>query len=195
MNRIIRIAILASGGGSNAHSIMTHFSNSELAQIVLVVTNKAGAGVLEKAAKYSVPTVVLGKGSSAERGLKEVLEGHRIDFVVLAGYLKIIPREVVALYNNKMVNIHPSLLPKFGGKGMYGMNVHRAVIEAGESESGMTIHWVNEKYDEGGIIFQGKVPVDHNETAESLQKKVLILEHKHYPEVIEKLLIEMKAGN
>lgn len=182
------IAIFATGGGSNAEAIIAHFKTSDKGQVGLIVTNSAKAGVIDRAEKHDIPFYILEKGELEAGEFAEVLEAMAIDFVVLAGFLKKIPADVLAAYPNKIVNIHPALLPKFGGKGMYGMNVHKAVVEAKETESGMTIHYVNENYDEGNIIEQHKVALTGNETPEEVASKVLALEHKFYAPCIASLL-------
>ena len=183
------IAIFASGGGSNAQKIIEHFIKKEIAQVSLIVTNKSNAGVLEKAAAFEIPTLLINREKfyKTEDILKE-LDTYSIDLVVLAGFLWLIPTYLVKAYKNRIVNIHPALLPDYGGKGMYGINVHRAVKEANESVSGMTIHFVNEHYDEGGIIFQATCHISPNDTPADIAKNVLALEHRYFPEVIEKIL-------
>ena len=157
----------------------------------MIVSNKEEAFILERAKKHSIPQLYLNKSDfqDSERILS-LLHDHKIDLIVLAGFLLLIPPYLVQHYPDKIINIHPALLPKFGGKGMYGMNVHRAVADAKEDKSGPTIHYVNEHYDEGNIIAQFKVALEKEDTAEEIAKKVLALEHKHYPEVIEKLLCQ-----
>ena len=183
------IAIFATGGGSNALKIMEHFEDSNLAQVSLIISNKAKAGVLEKAADRNVPTLILNREEFYKtEHILQKLDTYSIDFVVLAGFLWLVPTYLVKAYKNRIVNIHPALLPKFGGKGMYGMNVHRAVHAAQEKESGPTIHFVNEHYDEGGIIFQAKCSIQPTDSPEDIAKKVLALEHKYYPEVIQKVI-------
>lgn len=182
------IAIFASGGGSNAEVIIEHFNNSSKGNIALIVTNNANAGVIKRAENHEIPFYVLDKGELEANEFSEVLEAMDIDFIVLAGFLKKISSDIIAAYPNKIVNIHPALLPKFGGKGMYGKHVHQAVVAAKEKETGMTIHYVNENYDEGAIIEQHKVTLAENETADTVAKKVLALEHAFYAPCIERLL-------
>jgi phosphoribosylglycinamide formyltransferase-1 len=183
------IAIFASGGGSNAEEIITHFANSEKGQIALIVTNNPKAFVINRAEKHGIP-YYLHQNEDLENGnLEKILQDSAIDFIVLAGYLKKITPSLVALYPKKIVNIHPALLPKFGGKGMYGMNVHKAVVEAKERRSGITIHYVDENYDEGSIIEQHQCLLNtHNMTPESVQSDVLELEHRYFSKCIERLL-------
>lgn len=184
-----RIAIFASGSGSNAEKIMEHFKDSNHIEVALVVTNNPKAFVLERAAKFSVPNLILEKGwqKNAEQ-LCDNLRDKKIDLIVLAGFMQLIPKTLVENFPDKIVNIHPALLPKYGGKGMYGMNVHKAVKDAGEKESGITIHFVNEKYDEGQIVFQAKCALSKEDSPEDIQTKVQVLEHQHFAPVVEGLL-------
>tara|TARA_R110002072_G_scaffold294895_1_gene465448 strand:- start:39502 stop:40059 length:558 start_codon:yes stop_codon:yes gene_type:complete len=183
-----RLAILASGSGSNAEKIMAHFQNSEIAEIALVASNKAEAFVLERAKKFEVPTFTFSRKEMDAGVLLEKLQEENIDWVILAGFLLKIPVELTRAFPDRMVNIHPALLPKYGGKGMYGSFVHEAVKAAGDTETGITIHLVNENYDEGRIVFQASTPVTSEDTPDSIADKVHALEHKHFPEVIEGLL-------
>lgn len=183
------IAIFASGTGSNALKIMQYFQQHPTISVDLLVCNKPGAGVIHHAEKYGVPVLLIEK----ERFFRgdayiPVLHQHRISCIVLAGFLWKIPAALVTAYPNKMLNIHPALLPKFGGKGMYGEFVHRAVLEAGEQESGISIHLVNEHFDEGEVIFQATCPIDANETPHSLAQKIHQLEHAHFSRVIEQFI-------
>ena len=185
-----KIAILASGGGSNARKIIEHFRNSDAANIVLLAANKEDCGALTIAIESGINTAVITKENFRDSDtFRNKLIDLEIDLVVLAGFLWLIPSKIVASFKGKIVNIHPALLPKYGGKGMYGMNVHRAVKEAHETISGMTIHFVNENYDEGNIIFQDSVELDLMDTAEDIAAKVLKLEHDHYPVVIEQVIL------
>ncbi len=184
-----RIAIFASGTGSNARKIIEYFQGHEEIEVALVISNKAHAAVLSMAAAHSLSTLVIDRSSFYETDrLLEELRSFHIDLLVLAGFLWLIPSYLIDAYPAGIINIHPALLPKYGGKGMYGMNVHRAVKEAGESESGMTIHYVDPRYDEGKIIFQAKCSLSSEDTAEEIASKVLQLEHQHYAQVIEQLL-------
>jgi phosphoribosylglycinamide formyltransferase-1 len=184
-----RIVILASGGGSNAEKLMQHFNDSSYAEVVLVACNRKKAGVYAKAQACGIESMHLSRSDFYESDrFEQELRLRQIDLVVLAGFLWFIPESFIRAFDGKIVNIHPSLLPKFGGKGMFGQHVHEAVKAAGESQSGMTIHWVNEKYDEGGIIFQDKVDLDKSDSAEEIGKKVLQLEHKHFARVVDELL-------
>jgi formyltetrahydrofolate-dependent phosphoribosylglycinamide formyltransferase len=186
---VINIAIFASGAGSNAAQIIQHFSSSSTIKIALIVCNKPGAGVLNIAANAGIPSLLIEKEPffKGDNYLPE-LQKHAIDFIVLAGFLWKIPEALIEAYPKKIINIHPALLPKYGGKGMFGHHVHEAVIINKETESGITIHYVDELYDHGAVIFQAKCIVDKNETADSLAKKIHLLEHAHYPKVITELL-------
>lgn len=183
-----RLAILASGSGSNAEKIMEHFRKSEKAKIALVASNKPDAFVLERAKKFNVPTFTFSRKEMDAGVLLEKLKEENIEWVILAGFLLKIPVELTRVFSDRMVNIHPALLPKYGGKGMYGSFVHEAVKDAGDKETGITIHLVNENYDEGRIVFQASTPLTSEDTPDSIAEKVHALEHKHFPEVIEGLL-------
>lgn len=186
---MINVAIFASGSGTNAEKIIQHFQDNIQIQICLVLSNKADAGVHARAKKYGIKSLTYSRNDfNRSEVLLHTLKEHKIDFVVLAGFLLLIPEFLIQEYPNKIVNIHPALLPKFGGKGMYGSNVHKAVLAAKEKESGISIHLVNEHYDEGKIIFQSKFELAENETLESLEEKIHAEEYKHYPSVIEKTI-------
>lgn len=191
MNKVINIAIFASGSGSNAAVIIDHFNQVTEANITLVVSDNPNAHVLERAERAEIDSVIHSREDSNNGRILETLQQKQIDFIVLAGYLKKVGDDVLTAFPNRIVNIHPALLPKHGGKGMYGMNVHRAVVQAGDSESGPTIHYVNGQYDEGAIIEQFICKVEGSDTAEIVQQKVLKLEHEHYAPVIEQLLKEL----
>lgn len=182
------IAILASGGGSNADVIIKHFKNHPSIKVVLVVSNNAKAGVLAKADEQNIPCFIYKSLEDDGTLLLKTLRAYSVNFIVLAGYLKKIPEKVIYYFPDKIVNIHPSLLPKHGGKGMYGMNVHKAVVDAKDNETGMTIHFVNQHYDEGKIIEQHKVSLDGEESAEQVAAKVLKLEHTYFAPCIEKII-------
>ena len=185
----VHIAIFASGAGSNARKIIEYFENKGLRiKVSLIVCNVPGAGVLEIAEEKGIPSLMINKSEFAANGYVESLKNAGIDFLVLAGFLWKVPEVLVRAYPKAIINIHPALLPKYGGKGMYGARVHEAVIAAGEKESGITIHWVNEDYDEGAIIFQAKCSIDANDTPTSLANKIHALEHAHFATTIEKLL-------
>ena len=186
---IHKIAILVSGTGTNAINIIEYFEKNSVADITLVVSNKTDALAVEKAQNKGVRTIVFNNESFKKNGkVLDYLRSLSIDFIVLAGFLMKIPNDIIHAYPNKIVNLHPSLLPKYGGKGMYGKHVHRAVIDAQESESGISIHFVNEEYDEGAIIFQAKVSVEKGDSVEVLTKKIQQLEHHFFPRVIEQVI-------
>jgi formyltetrahydrofolate-dependent phosphoribosylglycinamide formyltransferase len=190
----VSIAIFASGAGSNAEMIIERMlqPNKKLPvhfSVDLIVCNKPGAGVLNIAAKHSIDTLVIDKERFFRGdGYTTELNARGIQFIVLAGFLWKVPVSLIQAYPHKIINIHPALLPKYGGKGMYGDKVHGAIIEAGEKESGITIHYVDELYDHGNIIFQATCVVDKNDTSETLAQKIHLLEHRHYPDVIEDLI-------
>ncbi len=185
----IRLAIFASGSGSNAENIIRYFSTQQSVEIALVLSNKQDAFVLERAKRLGVPSAVLTNKEFREGNpVLNLMREHRIDFIVLAGFLLLIPEVLVKQYPNRIVNIHPALLPKFGGKGMYGDFVHRAVVESGEKESGITIHLVNERYDEGCIVFQATCPVLVEDTPDDVAQKVHALEYEHFPRVISEVV-------
>ena len=184
-----KIAILVSGAGTNAINIIEYFEKNSVADVVLVISNKTDALAVEKAQNKGVKTVVFNNESFKKSGVVlDYLMSQSVDFIVLAGFLIKISNDIIHAYPNKIVNLHPSLLPKYGGKGMYGKRVHRAVIEAQESESGISIHFVNKEYDEGAIIFQAKVNVEKGDSIEVLTKKIQQLEHRFFPKVIEQVI-------
>ena len=183
------IAIFASGEGTNTQKIIDYFKGSDTIKIALVVSNKSSANVLNRAKDSGIATLIIDKSSFYESNeLIEKLKLANINLIILAGFVWMIPESLIKAFPDKIVNIHPALLPKFGGKGMYGMNVHKAVIEAKEKESGISIHYGNEQYDEGKIISQHRCIVSENETAETLAKKIHQLEYEYFPKAIEKLL-------
>jgi phosphoribosylglycinamide formyltransferase-1 len=183
------IAIFASGEGTNAQRIIDFFKYSEKVNVALVVSNKETANVLNRAKAASIETYLLNKTNFLENDSTiQFLKSKNIDLIVLAGFLWMIPQNLVKAFPNKIINIHPALLPKFGGKGMYGMNVHRAVIEAKEKQSGISIHFVNEHYDEGEIISQHTCAISENDSPESLAGKIHDLEYEFFPKAIEKVL-------
>jgi phosphoribosylglycinamide formyltransferase-1 len=186
-----RIAIFASGAGSNARVIIDYFRHIDSVQISLVVCNKPGAGVIEIAEKENIPVILLER-EKFFRGnhYLDELTRARITFIVLAGFLWKMPKELTSSYQGKIINIHPALLPSYGGKGMYGSFVHEAVINAKEKVSGISIHFVDEEYDHGNLIFQASCSIDEGETASSLARKIQELEHYHYPRVLEEVLRE-----
>lgn len=186
------IAVFASGSGTNAENIILFFQNSDLAKVELVITNNPFAGVIQKAMNNDVDCIInLFQSEQDIDKLIEMLFEYQIDFIVLAGFLKLIPQKIIDLFPNKILNIHPALLPLYGGKGMYGKFVHQKVIDNNEKESGISIHFVNKFYDEGQIIAQFKCEVDKNENADSLAEKIHVLEYKHYPQIIENIIKEI----
>ena len=185
----VHIALFASGSGSNAQKIIDRFRNNPLVKVVLVVCNNPKAGVLEIARKEQIPVLIIEKERflHGDAYLHELIE-KRTDLIVLAGFLWKIPPTMINAYRDHIINIHPALLPKYGGQGMYGQRVHQAVIDNKEKESGITIHYVDEVYDNGKIIFRASCAVRENDTAVSLSQRVQALEHEHYPRVIETLI-------
>ena len=183
-----KIVIFASGSGSNAEKIMQYFEKHPKAAVAAVLSNKSDAGVLSIAKNYNVPTLVFSREELNDSHVLEYLHGIRPDLIVLAGFLWKFPKSIIEEYPGKIVNIHPALLPAYGGKGMYGLNVHRAVVEDRATETGITIHYINEFYDEGATIFQDTVVLSGNETPEEVAAKVLKLEHTHFAQVIDRIL-------
>lgn len=184
-----KLAIFASGNGTNAERIAEYFARNKEVEISLVLTNKKNAGVIERAKRLGIEVTVFDRHTFYETdNIISLLKKHNIDLVVLAGFLWLVPENILHEYQNRIVNIHPALLPKYGGKGMFGHHVHEAVIASGDKVSGITIHFVNEKYDDGQIIFQQEVEVRSDDTPDSLAQKIHKLEYRYYPEVIEKLL-------
>ena len=185
-----KIAIFASGSGSNAENIARYFSGSREVEISLILSNRKDAFVHERAKKLGIPSYTFHKNEFDEGDLiLETLRQYEIDFIVLAGFLLKVSQPILEAFPNRIINIHPALLPKFGGKGMYGDRVHQAVIDAGEKVSGISIHYVNEHYDEGNIIFQATCEVLPDDTADNVARKVHELEYKHFPEIIEKVVL------
>lgn len=184
------VAIFASGEGTNAENIFKYFQNDKRIKIKLVVTNVDTAGVIRRAEEYKKNVQIVSKTALYDytEQLIEFLNTEEIDIIVLAGFLLKIPEQFIKAFPNRIINIHPALLPKFGGKGMYGMHVHRAVIAEKESESGITVHYVNEEYDKGEIILQARCPIEEGDTPETLDKKVRALELEYFPKAIEKLI-------
>ena len=182
------IVIFASGAGSNAQQIINYFKEDNKTNVSLIVCNNPKAGVLQIAANEQIPVLLIQKDQFKESGYLPEIQKYNPDLIVLAGFLWKIPEVLIKHFPHKIINIHPALLPAFGGKGMYGNAVHSAVVNAKENESGITIHFVDEQYDHGDIIFQAKCELDKNETAESLAKKIHKLEHKFYPVTIDRIL-------
>lgn len=184
-----RMAIFASGSGTNAQRIAEYFNTNNAADVAMILTNNPSAYVIERARKLGIPCKIFNKKQLTETGeVLDWLNQATIDLVVLAGFLWLMPEHIIKQYPEKIVNIHPALLPKFGGKGMYGSRVHQAVVDAAETESGITIHLVDEAYDRGEIIFQAKCKVTGDDTAESLAAKIHQLEYAHFPVIIHQLL-------
>ena len=185
----VKIAIFISGKGSNALNIIKHFRGNDAIEVALVLSNKADSFGLENAQKAGVNTVVFNNETFKKKGeVDTYLKSLGVNFIVLAGFLRQIPVDLVESFKNRIINIHPSLLPKFGGKGMFGEHVHKAVLESGETESGITIHYVTNEYDEGKVIFQETVSVDEKDTVQGLISKIQKLEHAYYPVIIEKTI-------
>lgn len=182
------IAVFVSGNGSNLQRIADFFQDDDNVNIVCVVCNNTEAYAIQRAEKMNIPVIMVNRKSLNDEGFVKVLQDKGVDFIVLAGFLLLIPVSLVKAYPNKIVNIHPALLPKYGGKGFYGEHVHEAVVAANEPESGITIHYVNEKYDSGDIIFQARVRLDADETPDSLAAKIHKLEYEHFPVIIKSLL-------
>ncbi|MGQ7854770.1 phosphoribosylglycinamide formyltransferase [Pedobacter sp. WC2501] len=184
-----RIAIFASGSGSNAQKLMEHFKRSNEIEISLVLTNNADAYVLQRADNFEIPTHIFDRNEFYHTDeVVDLLKNLEIDFIVLAGFLWLIPKNLIHAYPGRIVNIHPAILPKFGGKGMYGDHVHHAVMSAGETEGGITIHYVNENYDEGEYIYQARYRIDKNDNLEMVKFKGQQLEHQHYPRIVETIV-------
>ncbi len=184
-----RLAIFASGSGSNALNLVNFFANHSTVEVAFVLSNKKEAKVLERCAQIGFTTKVIDNDFAADgEKMSRFCLNQEIDFIVLAGYLRMIPSELIQAFPNKIINVHPSLLPKYGGAGMYGMNVHKAVVEAGEKTSGITIHFVNEEYDKGQFIAQFHCALDTGDSAQDIAQKVQRLEHAYFPIVVEQVL-------
>ena len=190
------IAVLASGAGSNAQKIIAYFSEAPLARVTLVGCNKPGAGVLDIAQQHGIPAFIIERERFFRGdGYVPVLKAAGIDLIVLAGFLWKVPQPLLEAYPKKIINIHPALLPKYGGRGMYGLHVHEAVRTAGETETGITIHYVDDQYDHGDVIFQTRCAVRASDDAQAIAKSVQQLEHYHYPRVIEAVLQQTAAAH
>ena len=191
MNYMIRIVVFASGSGTNAENIINHFNNSSKAVVTNVLCNNPTAKVFDRCEKLNVPCSLFEKDTFfKENTVLHFLQQKNTDFIILAGFLWKIPKNILSAFPNKIINIHPALLPKYGGKGMYGMYVHNAVKANNESETGITIHYVNENYDEGAIIFQAKTALSSEETPDTIAAKIHILEQKHFPKIIEEVIFK-----
>lgn len=188
---MVRIAILASGSGTNAQRLVEHFRASKRSEVVLIGCDKPGAGVIQRAWDLMVPLYLFNGTQLRDGTLQRELQQQHIDLIVLAGFLRLIPAELVRAFPRRIINLHPALLPSYGGKGFHGHHVHEAVIKAKETESGITIHFVNERYDEGEHIAQFRCPVLPNDTPDSLAERIHALEHEHYPAVVEDVLRAM----
>ena len=184
----VSILIFASGNGSNAENIVTYFQKKSVDINWIIITNNSNAGVIERSVRLNIPFMVFSKDDFYNNNVLEKINLINPSLIVLAGFLLRIPEQIIENFPNKIINIHPSLLPKYGGKGMYGINVHKKVIENQESESGISIHYVNQNYDEGKVIFQKSITISYPTDASNLSKKIHELEMKYFPEVIEKLL-------
>ena len=186
---MVNIAIFVSGGGTNCENIIKYFKDSEKVRIVLVVSNKAGAGAIARAERLGVPATVVPKAEFNDpEVILPLLKEYSVDFIVLAGFLLVVPDFLIEEYDHRMVNLHPALLPKYGGMGMYGHHVHEAVKAAGEKETGMTVHWVSREVDGGEIIARFSTPLDPEDTPDDIAAKEHVLEMEHFPKVIEELL-------
>lgn len=190
MKETKRIAIFASGNGSNAEAIINYLADFMQLEVVAIYTNNPEAFVLERALNHNIPSFVFNKAEFRSPEYLETIIAEDYDLVVLAGFMWLVPPQLVGAYPNKIINIHPALLPKYGGKGMYGHHVHEAVLANQEKESGITIHIVNEQYDEGDIILQKSCPVRPNDTADTLAARIHSLEHKYYPRVVVELCLK-----
>jgi len=185
---IKKIVVFASGSGSNAIKIYEYFQKNQSVNIEALYCNKKSAPVIQKFQNIGIKTIVFEKDKLQDGGVLKTLLNLNPRLIILAGFLLKMPEEIISNFENRIINIHPALLPSYGGKGMYGINIHRSVVQNSELFSGLTIHYVNKDYDKGAIIFQEKVELSKNETAETLSKKILKLEYLHYPQIIEKLL-------
>jgi phosphoribosylglycinamide formyltransferase-1 len=190
-----KIVVFASGSGTNAENIIKHFAKSEIAKVVSVFTNNADAKVIERAKNHQIPVEIFSKTELLERKVLQKIQKIAPDLIVLAGFLLKFPENIIEQYPNKIINIHPALLPNYGGKGMYGMHIHRAIVNNKEKETGISIHYVNENYDEGGIIFQQNVLLTEEDTPETVAEKIHELEQKHFPEIIQAILEDSEKEN
>lgn len=188
-----RIAIFASGSGSNTQKILEHFKNHELAEVSIILSNNPDAYVLQRADNFETPSHVFDRNEFYKTdSVVRLLKGLEIDLIVLAGFLWLVPQNLLDAFPNRIINIHPALLPNYGGKGMYGDHVHHAVLNAKENESGITIHYTNDKFDDGKIIYQAKFKIEPDDTIESIKFKGQQLEHQHFPRIIETIIKELQ---
>jgi len=184
-----KIAIFASGSGTNAENLINFFKENKKIDISYIFSNNKNAYVIQRAKNHNIKHHIFSRTEFYDTThILKILQDNSIDFIVLAGFLWLIPDYLIKNYPNRVINIHPALLPKYGGKGMYGMNVHQAVIKNNEKETGITIHYVNQEYDQGNIIFQAKCPVNKDDTPETIAKKVHVLEYEHFPSIVEKIV-------
>jgi len=191
LENVKKVWVFASGSGSNAEKLFSHFSGHPSIQITGLLCNNPSAGVIEKARAANIGTFIISNSElNIEGHLLELLSNHAVDYIILAGFLRKIPDDVVHAYSDKIINVHPALLPKYGGKGMYGIHVHRAVKDANETETGITIHLVNEHYDEGRVLFQASANIDESDTSEDIALKVQKLEHEHFANICEAFISE-----
>jgi phosphoribosylglycinamide formyltransferase-1 len=188
-----KIILFASGSGSNAQRIMAFFADHPQVEVAALFSNNPEAYALQRAESFGVPAIIFTREAFRNGQVLTQVQALAPDLIVLAGFLWLLPPSFVAAFPNQIINIHPALLPKYGGKGMHGQHVHRAVLEAGEKESGITIHFVNEEYDQGTCIYQHTCPVAKDDTPETLAARVLLLEHEHLPRVVEELLFQMNG--
>lgn len=182
------IAVFASGSGTNAENLVKYFTNHSDVSVKLMMCNNKDALVFERMKKYNIPSVLINKSDFENGVVSQILKEHQIDYIILAGFLKLIPASLIKSYPNKIINIHPALLPKYGGKGMYGMHIHEAVVKSKEKATGITIHYVNERFDEGEIIAQYDVAIKESDSATDVALKIHELEMKWFPKVVEKLI-------
>ena len=190
-----KIIVFASGSGTNAENIIKYFAKTKIAKVVSVFTNNAAAKVIERAKNHQIPTEIFSKSELLESNLLQKIQEIDPDMIVLAGFLLKFPDHIIEKYPNKIINIHPALLPNYGGKGMYGMHIHRAIVNNKEKETGISIHYVNEHYDEGGIIFQKNVVLTEEDTPETVAEKIHELEQKYFPEIIQAVLEDSTKEN
>jgi phosphoribosylglycinamide formyltransferase-1 len=187
------VVLFASGSGTNAENIALFFRDNPDMYVSYILSNRSNAGVLDRAKKLNIKTMVFDREMFVNSDtVLSFLKDISADLIVLAGFLWLVPKHIVKAFPNRIINIHPALLPKYGGKGMYGDRVHQMVIENGEKESGITIHYVNEKYDDGDVIFQARCPVEKNDTPQTLARKIHDLEYKYYPEIVQKVLNQQR---
>lgn len=189
-----KIIVFASGSGTNAENIIKHFANTEIAKVVSVFTNNASAKVIERAKNHQIPVEIFSKNELLERNVLQKIQKIDPDLIILAGFLLKFPENIIEHYPNKIINIHPALLPNYGGKGMYGMHIHRAIVNNKEKETGISIHYVNENYDEGAIIFQANTALTEEDTPETVAEKIHELEQKHFPEIIQTILEDSNSN-